>query len=207
MKSLVSCFMACRRLSSKSGKASMLGAMFFKLRRNNHCSAKLSTNAAARGSASMRRTCCSSTAGSFSFPCAASDQQRLVRNAAPQEERQARSQRQIAELVHRVRPSRLAWIFLEAEQELGTRENQLQCGFDPGVESSSLYCACAGRSSAAIPYRAPAAGGDRHAAPTPQGSGVRTAVPRPNSPGGTRKLAPAKECCPTPPGLVRAVDE
>ena len=47
-KSLVSSLMAWRRLSSKSGNASRLGAEFFRLRRKSHCSAKLSTRASDR---------------------------------------------------------------------------------------------------------------------------------------------------------------
>ena len=39
-----------------------------RFRRYSHCSAKLSTSDAERGSASIRRTCCSSTFGSRSFP-------------------------------------------------------------------------------------------------------------------------------------------
>ena len=40
--SSVSSFIACRRLSSKSGKAPRSGLEFFRLRRCSHCSAKLS---------------------------------------------------------------------------------------------------------------------------------------------------------------------
>ena len=80
----------CRRNRGRSARS---GDEFLRLRRNSHCSAKLSTSASARGSASMRLTCCSSTAGSCSLPSLGDVQQLVVRKAAPQEERQARSQR------------------------------------------------------------------------------------------------------------------
>ena len=47
----VSCFIAWRRLSSKSGNASRSGAELFRFRRCSHCSAKLATSASERGSA------------------------------------------------------------------------------------------------------------------------------------------------------------
>ena len=52
-----------------------------------------STSASARGSASMRRTCRSSTAGCRSSPRSASVEQLVVGNAAPEEERQPRRER------------------------------------------------------------------------------------------------------------------
>src|SRR3990172_5108428 len=65
-KSCVSCWKACRKFSSNSGNSSGSGAAVAILRRYSHCPAKLSTRVFARGSASIRRTCCSSTAGSLS---------------------------------------------------------------------------------------------------------------------------------------------
>ena len=83
----------CRRLSSKSGNVGGSGRVPVRLRRYSHCPAKFSTSASARGSASIRRTCRSSTAGSRSSPRSAAVEQRIVRDAAPEEERQPRGQR------------------------------------------------------------------------------------------------------------------
>ncbi len=58
----------CRRLSSKSGNSSEFGSTLLTLRSCSHWPAKLLTSACDFGSASMRRTCCSSTAGDFSLP-------------------------------------------------------------------------------------------------------------------------------------------
>ena len=65
----------------------------------SHSNAKLVVSVFARGSASMRRTCCSSTLGSLSLPCSASVEQFVVGNAAPQEERQARREFETVQLV------------------------------------------------------------------------------------------------------------
>ena len=81
----------------------MSGVVEARLRRYSHWSAKLFTRARERGSASMRRTCCSSTAGVFELSRDRRVQQFVVRNAAPQEERQARRQFQIADAISRVR--------------------------------------------------------------------------------------------------------
>ena len=56
-----------------------------------------STSASARSSASIRRTCCSRTAGSFSRPFAASVDELVVGNAAPEKERQPRCQLDVAD--------------------------------------------------------------------------------------------------------------
>ena len=60
----------------------------------------------ARGSASIRLTCRSSIAGSLRAPRAASVEQLVVGNAAPQEERQARRQLEVADRAHRRRRRR-----------------------------------------------------------------------------------------------------
>ena len=54
----------------------------------------------------MRRTCCSRTAGSRSLPSDRQVEQFIVRNAAPQEERQARSEFDVGNAIGR-RPERL----------------------------------------------------------------------------------------------------
>ena len=77
----------CRRLPSHSGES---GRALRSSRSSSHWPAKLSTSASALGSASIRRTCRSSTAGSFSVPRPASASSSVVGNAAPEEERQPR---------------------------------------------------------------------------------------------------------------------
>ena len=84
----------CRRLPSKSGES---GLAFFSSRRNSHCPAKLVTSASARGSASMRRTCRSSDRRVLQRAAPRRIEQLIVRNAAPQEERQPRRQLEIAQ--------------------------------------------------------------------------------------------------------------
>ena len=91
-----------------------------RLRRYSHWPAKLLTSASARGSASMRRTCCSSTAGVVQLALLGQRQQLVVRNAAPEEERQPRRELEIADAVGAARrdAGRLA---LDAEEELRAR--------------------------------------------------------------------------------------
>ena len=76
--SSVSFLKLCRKVSSKFGKSSSFGATLCRLRRKSHWPAKLFTKASAFGSASMRRTCFSSAAGSLNFPCAAA----LIRSSS-----------------------------------------------------------------------------------------------------------------------------
>ena len=90
-----------------------------------------------RGSASMRRTCCSSTAGLARACRARQRQQSLVRDAAPQEERQSRRQLEIADAVHGARRRRRR-VALDAEEELGIREDALQRHPDAAVEVAAL---------------------------------------------------------------------
>ena len=71
-KSSVSRRKPWRSASSKSGNTLCTGAVASRLRRNSHWPAKLRTNASAFGLASIRRTCCSSTAGRPSCRRAAS---------------------------------------------------------------------------------------------------------------------------------------
>ena len=65
-----------------------------------------STSARDASSASIRRTCRSSTAGSCSLSGNRHVQQLVVRNAAPQEERQPRRQLEVADAIRRVRRGR-----------------------------------------------------------------------------------------------------
>ena len=104
--SSVSRWNACRRLSSKSGNSSELGSTLRTLRSCSHWPAKLVTSVARRGSASIRRTCCSSTAGSSSLPWLGHLQQLVVGDAAPEKERQARRQLDVADAVDGCRAPR-----------------------------------------------------------------------------------------------------
>ena len=73
------------------------GFAFLQVRASSsHWPAKLVDQRSARGSASIRRTCCSSTAGSRQLSLPASIQQLIVGNAAPQKERQPRREFDIA---------------------------------------------------------------------------------------------------------------
>ena len=85
----------------------------------------------------MRRTCRSSTAGFFSSPLAAALEQIVVRNAAPQEERQPRRQREIRQAV-RGAGSDARRIGLDAQQELRTGEDAAQRHVDAAVEGAGL---------------------------------------------------------------------
>ena len=64
--SSVSRMNACRNVSSKVGNASRSGALFSRFRSASHWSGKFFVNAFERSSASIRRTCASSTPGARS---------------------------------------------------------------------------------------------------------------------------------------------
>ncbi len=90
-----------------------------------------------RGSASMRRTCFSSTTGSLKLALRGEGDQLLVRRAAPQEIREPRGQFQIADAI--VRPGRDAGgRALEAEHKFGTGDHRLQRRADAGLEIASV---------------------------------------------------------------------
>ena len=85
----------CRRnRASRAGRSSVRAAAATGRR-------SWSTSASARGSASIRRTCRSSVAGSCSAPRRRDGDQLLVRNAAPEEERQPRRQLEVADAERR----------------------------------------------------------------------------------------------------------
>ena len=112
------------------------GSKLAALRTPSHWLPKLSTSAFDRGSRNIRRTCCSSTAGSFEPPALGQVQQLFVRNAAPQKKRQARREIDVAEPVHG--PARRAGgIALDAEQEIEADEHALERRLNPGVERRS----------------------------------------------------------------------
>ena len=64
-------------------------------------------------------------------------QQLVVREAAPEEERQPRRQLQVTDRVYRAGP-RIHRVALDAEQELRIDEDALQGPLDPGVESARV---------------------------------------------------------------------
>ncbi len=76
------------------------------------------------------------------FPADRQVQQRVVRNAAPQKERQSRSQLDIGNTIDGT-GSGAGGIGLDAEQKIGAHQHALQRGANPVVESS-------GRASAFI---------------------------------------------------------
>ena len=94
-------------LSSKSGNISRSGATFdSRLRSCSHWPMKLLTSASARSSAIIRRTCAASTPG-----CAQPRRPRrgpsaLIRDAAPEEERQARRELDVADRMRGARRAR-----------------------------------------------------------------------------------------------------
>ena len=73
----------------------------------------------------MRRTCRSSTAGSSSSPAIASVEQFVVRNAAPEEERQPRRELEIADAIGGVRRD-AGRVLFDAEQELRAHQDGAQ---------------------------------------------------------------------------------
>src|SRR5580658_2450656 len=74
------------------------------------------------------------------FPFARQFQQFIVRRTAPQEERQSRSEREIAELV-RGAGRKIAGIGLKTEQKLGARQDELKRRFDSSVETAVAVAA------------------------------------------------------------------
>ena len=81
----------------------------------------------------MRRTCCSSTAGSVQLILAGDVDQFVVRNAAPQEEGQARSQFEIGDPV-RLAGRDVCGLTLGANQELRAGQNAPQRQLDAVLE-------------------------------------------------------------------------
>src|SRR5262249_3919426 len=64
-------------------------------------------------------------------------QQLVVGNRAPQKEREARRELEVADAVHRSRRE-AGWIVFDAERELRAREEPLQSRLNPGFEASLL---------------------------------------------------------------------
>ena len=93
----LACGTPARRLPSNS---LLVGLTVSSWRRPSHCDAKFATSASAFGSASMRRTSRSSTAGSRKLAGRGRRAARARRrDAAPQEERQARRELDVADAI------------------------------------------------------------------------------------------------------------
>ena len=110
----------------------MSGSFTATSRKNSHCAAKFVTIDSERESASMRCTCARSTPGSRSEPELAACEQLVVGDAAPEEERQARCELDVAD-GERAGFARLA---LDAIQELRAHEQALERELNPGVEAA-----------------------------------------------------------------------
>ena len=104
-------------------------------RRYSHCAAKLVTSDSERGSASIRRTCCSSTFGSFSRPAAAasssSSSGMLLQMKKDRREASSRSETRYA-----VPAADVRGLTLDAEEELRADEQPLERLLDAEVEAA-----------------------------------------------------------------------
>ena len=103
----------------------------------SHCPAKFFTSSCERGSATMRRTCCSSTPGSAKLPLRGQADQLVVRTAAPQEERQARCQFQVADAIGLAGLDVGRTIF-GAEHKFRMREDELEPALDAVLEIARI---------------------------------------------------------------------
>ena len=162
-KSSVSRRNASRRSLSKSGNSSVFGAMFCRLRTCSHWPAKFSTSASAFGSASMRRTCASSTAGWRRRPAAArsssaSSGMLLQRKNDSRDASSMSLTRYAAPARHRGR------ILFDAEDERRARQQAAQRELDAGVEAALLAAVAIERPSAAPGRRRSPDAGRRAAA-------------------------------------------
>ena len=157
--SSVSRWSASRRLWSKSGKTSASGCSPRRLRRYSHCPAKLLPRARARSSLSMRRTCCSSTAGFRRRPAVAT-----VSNSSSGMLLQMKNDRRDAssEIADPIVGARrgLLGILLDAIQESRVNEQETQGAFDARIEVSAARRAPSRRSrgGASCRCRSPARG-------------------------------------------------
>ena len=87
------------------------------------------------GSASIRRTCALSVPGSLSLFCSASVEQLVVGDAAPEEEREARRELDVADRVRRSARGAFGLGF-DPERERGARQNAAQRELDAGFEAA-----------------------------------------------------------------------
>ena len=120
----------CRR---SPGKDCAFGLTASILRSRSHCPAKLVARLNERRSASILRACFSSSSGLTQLAANGGVEQLIVRDAAPQEERQSRCQLEIADSVDAAGRYFL-WVAFHAEQELRVGEHSAQRRRDSGVE-------------------------------------------------------------------------
>ena len=92
-------------------------------------------SASARGSASMRRVCCVEHGGVGEAALRGEAQQFLVRDAAPEEERQPRRQLEVADAVDRA-GAQARRLLLEAVDELRIDEDARERVLDAGLEAA-----------------------------------------------------------------------
>ena len=125
-------------LSSKSGNSSRSGATFdSRLRSCSHCPVKLLD----QGIGALVRDHAAHLRGQharLAQPAGRGQvQQLLVRDAAPEEERQARGELQVADRVRRARPD-AGRIAFDAIQERRARQDPRDAGADAGVEVAAV---------------------------------------------------------------------
>ena len=101
----------------------------------SHCAAKRVDSARERGSAIIRFTCRSKTAGVAERAVAADLQQLLIRQRAPQEERQPRREIDVGDAIAAVAGLRR---LLDAEHEARVGEDPLDAEPDPVVEVAAV---------------------------------------------------------------------
>ena len=171
------------------------------LRRYSHWPAKLLPSARARSSFSIRRTCCSSTAGSCSRPCVGQRQQLVVRNAAPDEERQARRQLEIADRGRSVPGATFAGSRSTRNRNRGFTSMKRQRRLDAGVEAAALRRAPRRRSRPAAAFPRRSAARDRRGAPAWSGSFARTPRPAPAAGSARRRSCGGSARRRVPPAL------
>ncbi len=133
---------ASRSVLSKSGNRFTTGSLAAMPRIFSHWPVKFRTSACERGSAIMRSTCCFSTFGIMQLVGGGELDQLQVGDAAPQEERQARRQFQIADPVGGAR-RRLGRLDLGAVDEIRIGQQALDHRFDAGVELAALLTSAA----------------------------------------------------------------
>ena len=167
---------AWRSESSNSGKSARSGTNAARLRRCSHWPPKFLTSDCARGSASIRRTSRSSTAGCPSRCRGRGIEQLLVGNAAPQEERQPRRQIEVADPVRRSRPPASAD---PARRGTGNSGWSACPGARPGsLLEAGVGPALAEQRRAAAGGRPRSRHGGRRGAPAATGWSARTAARR-----------------------------
>ena len=135
-KSSASRWNACRRLSSKSGNSSEFGTLPFRLRRCSHCPAKLLTKADERAVGEHARVCAASTSGLLQATVARGAHQRLVRQAAPEEEREPGRQLDVGDAIRRAGGQRRRLSF-RTEDERRAGENAPQAELNAVLERAA----------------------------------------------------------------------